>query len=101
MADEEPKGDLFTPSKRKKKQSADEVSNADSASTEPSTVPSEEDEETESAATPVDDGLPHPRVSCSSTVLSILVHRANCISSPSNPGATSSSARPTSGRRFS
>lgn len=101
MADEEPKGDLFTPSKRKKKQGADEVSNADSASTEPSTVPSEEDEETESAATPVDDGLPHPRVSSPFTRLSILLRRANCISSPSNPAATSSSAHPTSGRRFS
>ncbi|KAH6650162.1 hypothetical protein F5144DRAFT_501932 [Chaetomium tenue] len=60
-ADDEPKGNLFTPSKRKKKQGADEVSNADSASTEPSTVASEEDEETESVATTVDDGLPHPR----------------------------------------
>ena len=100
MMDEEPKGDLFTPSKRKKKQGADEVSNADSASTEPSTVPSEEDEETESAATPVDDGLPHPRVSCPFTLFSIFLHRTNCVPSPSNPAVTSSSARPTSGRRF-
>jgi hypothetical protein len=62
MADEEPREQLFTPSKRKKKQGADEVSNADSASTAPSTAPSEEEEETESTTT-VDDGLPHPRVS--------------------------------------
>jgi hypothetical protein len=69
MEDEEPKEQQFTASKRKKKQGADEVSNADSASTAPSIVPSEEDEEeTESVATTVDDGLPHPRVS---TFLSI------------------------------
>ncbi|KAK4128564.1 galactose oxidase [Parathielavia appendiculata] len=61
MADEAPKEHLFTPSKRKKKQAADEVSNADTASTAPSTASSEEEEETESAATTVDDGLPHPR----------------------------------------
>ncbi|KAG7292539.1 hypothetical protein NEMBOFW57_002574 [Staphylotrichum longicolle] len=58
--EDEPKEQLFTESKRKKKQAADEVSNADSASTAPSTAPSEEEEETESATT-VDDGLPHPR----------------------------------------
>ena len=63
MEDEEARAQLFTPSKRKKKQDADDVSVADSTSTAPSTVPSEEDEETESAATTVDDGLPHPRVS--------------------------------------
>jgi hypothetical protein len=69
MEDEEPKEQQFTASKRKKKQGADEVLNADSASTAPSIVPSEEDEEeTESVATTVDDGLPHPRVS---TFLSI------------------------------
>ncbi|KAK4105289.1 galactose oxidase [Parathielavia hyrcaniae] len=61
MADEAPREQLVTPSKRKKKQGADEVSNADTASTAPSTAPSEEDEETESATTTVDDGLPHPR----------------------------------------
>ncbi|KAK4152424.1 kelch repeat-containing protein 3 [Chaetomidium leptoderma] len=60
MADEETKEQMFTPSKRNKKQASDEVSNADSASTAPSTVSSEEDEE-ESVATTVDDGLPHPR----------------------------------------
>ncbi|KAH7252158.1 hypothetical protein BKA59DRAFT_473917 [Fusarium tricinctum] len=49
---------LHTASKRKKKQ--DEVSESSSeASSEPST-PSEEDE-TETVATSVDDGLPHPR----------------------------------------
>ncbi|KAL2255823.1 hypothetical protein VTK26DRAFT_2656 [Humicola hyalothermophila] len=62
MADEEPKPKLFTPSKRGKKPAADEASNADSASTAPSTTPSEGDEEeTETTATSVDDGLPHPR----------------------------------------
>ncbi|KXX78094.1 Kelch repeat-containing protein 3 [Madurella mycetomatis] len=62
MADGEPKDQLFTPSKRKKKQQgADEGSNADTASTAPSMAPSEEEEETESAVTTVDDGLPHPR----------------------------------------
>ncbi|KAF5558217.1 kelch repeat-containing protein [Fusarium mexicanum] len=57
--DEEETGQhLYTPSKRKKKQ--DEVSEASSEpSSEPST-PSEEDE-TETVATSVDDGLPHPR----------------------------------------
>ncbi|KAL9571147.1 hypothetical protein ACKAV7_004485 [Fusarium commune] len=57
--DEEETGQqLYTPSKRKKKQ--DEVSEA---SSEPSSEPStpSEDDETETAATSVDDGLPHPR----------------------------------------
>lgn len=59
---EEPKKQLFTPSQRKKKQlKAEEASNADTASTAPSTAPPEEEEE--SVATTVDDGLPHPRVS--------------------------------------
>lgn len=72
MADDEPKEQLFTPSKRKKKQQgADEGSNADTASTTPSTAPSEEEEETESAATTVDDGLPHPRVSRMSLSLAL------------------------------
>jgi hypothetical protein len=62
MEDEEPKARMFTESKRKKKQ-ADEVSNADTASTAPSLTPSEEEEETETVASTVDDGLPHPRVS--------------------------------------
>lgn len=97
--EDEPKEQLFTESKRKKKQAADEVSNADSASTAPSTAPSEEEEETESAAT-VDDGLPHPRVS-SRLQRSLWNTRLTLCTSPSNPAATSSSARPTSGRRFS
>ncbi|KAJ4296000.1 Kelch repeat-containing protein 3 [Collariella sp. IMI 366227] len=59
--EEESKQRLFTESKRKKKQGADEVSNADSASTAPSMTPSEEEEETETVASSVDDGLPHPR----------------------------------------
>ncbi|KAF6526586.1 hypothetical protein HZS61_009630 [Fusarium oxysporum f. sp. conglutinans] len=57
--DEEETGQqLYTPSKRKKKQ--DEISEA---SSEPSSEPStpSEDDETETAATSVDDGLPHPR----------------------------------------
>lgn len=59
MMEEEAAQQLRTPSKRKKKQ--DEVSEVSSeAASEPST-PSEEDE-TETAATSVDDGLPHPRV---------------------------------------
>ncbi|KAL4726021.1 Kelch repeat-containing protein 3 [Fusarium chlamydosporum] len=58
MMEEEAAQQLRTPSKRKKKQ--DEVSEVSSeAASEPST-PSEEDE-TETAATSVDDGLPHPR----------------------------------------
>jgi hypothetical protein len=80
MADEETKEQLFTPSKRKKKQGADEVSNADSASTAPSTTPSEEEEETESTATTVDDGLPHPRVSSFPPFL--LLSGTNGISQP-------------------
>jgi len=97
--EDEPKEQLFTESKRKKKQAADEVSNADSTSTAPSTAPSEEEEETESAIT-VDDGLPHPRVS---SPLHIFLGNTRLILffSPSNPAATSSSARPTSGRRCS
>lgn len=55
---EEASQHMHTPSKRKKKQ--DEVSET---SVEPSTT-SEEDE-TETSATSVDDGLPHPRVSLS------------------------------------
>ncbi|KAL2022806.1 hypothetical protein VTK56DRAFT_4622 [Thermocarpiscus australiensis] len=58
MAEEEPKAQLYTPSKRKNKQAADNVSNSDTA---PSTAPPEEEEETETAATSVDDGLPQPR----------------------------------------
>ncbi|KAK3310550.1 uncharacterized protein B0T15DRAFT_41666 [Chaetomium strumarium] len=61
MADEDSKAKPFTPSKRKKKQAGDEVSNADTASTARSTTPSEEEEVESSAATTVDDGLPHPR----------------------------------------
>jgi hypothetical protein len=62
--DDEPKKQLFTPSKRKKKQDEEE-SVADSESLAPSTEGSEEDE-TETIATSVDDGLPHPRVSTNS-----------------------------------
>ncbi|KAI5866955.1 galactose oxidase [Durotheca rogersii] len=54
MADEDP-GALLSPSKRRKKQ-ADEVSVADSVSTMDS-----DQSEAETAATTVDDGLPHPR----------------------------------------
>ncbi|KAI0147694.1 WLM domain-containing protein [Xylariaceae sp. FL1272] len=57
MDDEAPK---FTPSKRKKKQGDDEVS-VDTASTTESTAPSEEESEADTAASSVDDGLPHPR----------------------------------------
>ncbi|KAI1072174.1 hypothetical protein LB507_002873 [Fusarium sp. FIESC RH6] len=56
--EEETSQPLHTPSKRKKKQ--DDTSEVSSeVSSEPST-PSEDDE-TETAATTVDDGLPHPR----------------------------------------
>ncbi|KAM5351706.1 hypothetical protein ACJ41O_004429 [Fusarium nematophilum] len=56
---EESTQQFHTPSKRKKKQ--DEVSEVSSeVSSEPSTTQSEEDE-TETAAKSVDDGLPHPR----------------------------------------
>lgn len=82
MADEEPKEQLFTPSKRKKKQAADEASMADSASTAPSTAPSEEDEDTETTTTSVDDGLPHPRVSCILSCIPVSVPTTN---SPSQP----------------
>jgi hypothetical protein len=55
MPDEE----LVSPSKRKKKQ-VDEESTADSEATA-STPATEEETDTDAAATPVDDGLPHPR----------------------------------------
>ena len=100
MADEEPKAQLFTESKRKKKQNPDEVSNADTDSTMSSTTPSEEEEETE-AATTVDDGLPHPRVGFFFFIMSQSSTELTIFASPSNLAATSSSARPTSGRRSS
>ncbi|RSM15599.1 hypothetical protein CEP52_000652 [Fusarium oligoseptatum] len=57
--EEEESSQMFTPSKRKKKQ--DEVSEVSSeASSEPS-IAASEDYETETTATSVDDGLPHPR----------------------------------------
>ncbi|KAK6071174.1 Kelch repeat-containing protein 3 [Seiridium cupressi] len=56
MADEE---QIRSPSKRKKKQ-VDEELNADTASTIDSTF-TEEESEADTTATPVDDGLPHPR----------------------------------------
>ncbi|KAK4230467.1 hypothetical protein QBC38DRAFT_356734 [Podospora fimiseda] len=60
MADEAPK--KFTESKRKKKQTTDDASVAETeASTTPSTASSEEDWEADTTATTVDDGLPHPR----------------------------------------
>ncbi len=100
MADEESKAHLFTESKRKKKQNPDEVSNADTDSTMPSTALSEE-EETESAATPVDDGMPHPRVGVFFFIMSLFGTKLTTFASRSNLAATSSSARPTSGRRSS
>ncbi|KAK3394718.1 hypothetical protein B0H63DRAFT_407936 [Podospora didyma] len=48
----------FTPSSRKKRAGADEVSNVDTSSTAATSV---EEDETEGTAAPVDDGLPHPR----------------------------------------
>ncbi len=59
MADETQK---FTPSSRKKKKQADEVSNADSESST-SITPEDDDMDTEAVASSIDDGLPHPRVS--------------------------------------
>jgi hypothetical protein len=84
---------LLSPSKRKKKQ-ADELSNAESDTT-PSTT-SEEDTETDTTATTVDDGLPHPRVGahCKSAEGSMLT-----INSPLNPDVNSLLGRLTSGRR--
>lgn len=63
MAEEEDAKKVLSPSKRKKKQ-VDDVSIADSETTESTLVASTEDEETETdtVATSVDDGLPHPRV---------------------------------------
>ena len=54
---------LVSPSKRKKKQ-GDEISIADSDTTEWSSKFEDDDSETSTAATSVveDDGLPHPRV---------------------------------------
>jgi hypothetical protein len=65
-------------SKRKKKQ-ADEVSNADTESTEPSVASTEDDEsEADTAATSVvDDGLPHPRVSLKQNSYSQSHHHAD------------------------
>ncbi|KAH8905303.1 galactose oxidase [Coniochaeta sp. PMI_546] len=62
MVDEEDSKKKHAPSKRKKQQ-ADEVSNADTESAESSVASTEDDEtETDTAATSVvDDGLPHPR----------------------------------------
>lgn len=63
MADE-PAPQLFSPSKRKKKQ-ADEASAAGTESTEATLVASEADDaetEADTGAASVDDGLPHPRV---------------------------------------
>ena len=61
MLDEE---ELVSPSKRKKKQ-ADEISNADSTSTESTSKFEDDESEASTAAMSVveDDGLPHPRVS--------------------------------------
>jgi hypothetical protein len=58
----EASADKFTPSKRKKKQ-VDEISNPDSEATEASMPSSSIDDETETdtVASSVDDGLPHPR----------------------------------------
>lgn len=104
MADE---GKKYTPSSRRKKM-LDEVSNADtessessSGSTAPSTAPSEEEEDT--SATPVDDGLPHPRVSLHTCTKphGYWDYNANMFHSPSKHEETSSSEPRTSGRRFS
>ncbi|TQW00266.1 hypothetical protein V2A60_001366 [Cordyceps javanica] len=53
--DEEPSQQLYTPSKRGKKMEDDTVSEATTSS-----EPTEEDD-TETSATSIDDGLPHPR----------------------------------------
>ena len=96
---------MFTPSKRKKKP-AEEAPVAESEA--PPTTLEEDETEADTAAAPVDDGLPHPRVyfpipipvsfpfpfpSPQSTLLT------KCSASPSSPAVNSSSARPTSGRR--
>ncbi|KAI0021060.1 galactose oxidase [Xylariomycetidae sp. FL0641] len=59
MPDEELEA-LRSPSKRKKKQ-AEEESTTDTASTAGSAASGEEESEADTAATSVDDGLPHPR----------------------------------------
>lgn len=58
MFDEE----MVSPSKRKKQ--ADEISNADSSTTEPTATSEDSESEASTAGTEVteDDGLPHPRV---------------------------------------
>lgn len=88
----------FTPSKRKKKQ--DEISDTSSEVSAPSATTDEDD--TATTATSVDDGLPHPRVSDPTAQIEIRYKFTNIAQhSPSNLDASSSSAPPTSGRRFS
>ena len=72
--DDEPEK-LVSPSKRKKKQEQEDVPNIDTASAADTSAMDDDVSEADTAATSVDDGLPHPRVSFLGSPLSgIIAH---------------------------
>jgi hypothetical protein len=94
--DGEPKA-LVSPSKRKKKQ-IDETASIDTVSIADSSTTDEDVSEADTAATSVDDGLPHPRV-CP-TIISFLTSRwLLTFSSLSNLDGSSSPGHRQSGKR--
>lgn len=90
-------GSVVSPSKRKKKQ-ADEVSSIDTASiADSSSIYDDDVSEADTAATSVDDGLPHPRVG----LYTILARAVLLLTYPSlsNPDENSLSEHQRNGKR--
>lgn len=87
---------LVSPSKRNKKQ-ADEVSNVDTASIAESSSIDDDVSEADTAATSVDDGLPHPRVSLYTILARAVLILTSC--SLLNPDESSLSGHQRNGRR--